>query len=372
MTRVGIHVRFFAPFAAFVVLAALLDANFRMQLRRLPPNVAAYVTPYIVANPTAQLLDDEIASRVARFTHADTVMVLGNSVAWGAGARDRLHLARAMAGRGNVVMAAVSGGRLADTTALAVYAADKTLERLPATRLRIVLVFPLSVLFPAPDYFSLGEPFARICEAEPSLAPYIPDCAGLLRQFASARRLDDVRQRVIRGSPCQINPDLVLSWAASASINCESFLGQSSSSAEFVSGYEGRTGVMGHDPAATAQYFAAAVAWLRVPERRQAYLSVLTTMVDHLTRYLDARGASYTVEFLALTEAPAVLHAISTDALSAFDAGTDRFVGELRGTRPRWNVVRVPPFEDGDYLDIVHLRESGQEKLATQILSRVP
>ena len=338
----------------------------------LLPGAAAYDVDYELAAPTPRLVQLAFGDSIRTFSGRPTLVLLGNSVVQGRGALDKQALNSALAVRRDVINAALSGEHLISSTALAAYA----IESLPADRLPsvvdVVLVYPVTRFYAEGGYWVFGDAVAGLCRRS-ALMKDLPECAEAKPEPWIHDVLRNAKNRVLSEARCLATQEEFFETLKYGDFRCQRLFQRENVTAGFLNEYRRTLGDVPfsrHSPDRRRDaepLFLEGSAFADSSRANEAVAAAVGHL-SSLKRLLALRGIPSRFSLIIPRESPKFLDVLAPAEREALSTGAENIAGAARRQAPWIRVEILGPYAPNDYFDQSHLRESGQLRLAEDIL----
>ncbi len=344
-----------------------LDGSHRIE-RYNPPGIAHYDVPYTTLQPTPRLFRTIFTKGTAAFPRRDTIVLIGNSVITGGGAKDNLFFNKLLAEKFNVLNAGLAGEFLAASLSLATIGVKAVAQYQADSFFHIFIAYPPTRLYTRnnswPTGYWMTGPALYALARDESLENYIYRGPGLLPMEVSKQTLLDLDNYLVMNLRCMITRHVVQNIFKYSTPYCLEALATKEVSPGFFEIYNRQLPVN----SGTKDLMQSQVGSFLDPAFRQAAVQTLSEEISNLARYMDENRLRYKIHFLLLGEAPAALQLLPSNELESYLATKIEFIKEIRTREPAWAVEIFDAMTSDDYFDESHFKESGYSKLAAKIL----
>ena len=328
-----------------------------------PAGVTHYDLPYDTFPPSPRLFSLAFLDSIGHFPNRDTIVLIGNSVIAGAGAKDKLFFSSSLKNNFNVINAGLGGEYFGASSALAVLGIDANFKRSPSAFHHIIVAYPPSRFYAMSNYWVTGPALITLAE-EHGLSNYITPY--------QIKKIESIKQRfleiqgVITGNMrCIINRDDVVSSITNLEFYCQKPFSIENNQAGFLKQYADRMDADRDYKGLSS--FMNNNTLIDYESSRKDWINTLAEQSIPLERFLVQNGIRHKIYFLLLRDAPVAIDTLPSQRRDEYDLGKVTFLKELAERMPSWSVLEVPPMKNDDFFDVAHLRESGQAEIATVI-----
>lgn len=351
--------------AAIFSFGAILDFDACRKVEHYnPQGIAHYDLPYDTFPPTARLLRSLFLGAIENFPNRDTIVLIGNSVIAGAGAKDKLFFSSSLLDGGyNVINAALGGEYLSASSALAVLGIATNHSSNPVAFHSIFVVYPPSRVYEMGSYWVTGPALISLAK-ERNLSSYIMPYSPTAKENNN-RVSSGLEVLLHENMRCIVTRHDVVRAVTSFNFNCEKPFSTENNNPEFLKIY-----ARGLEPPHTKQEYEALSGFdifIDDESQRTGKVNSIVAQLRPLESFLLQHQVPHQMYFLLLRDAPVALGTLSSQRRIKYDLGRTAFLKELSEKTPSWKVLEAPPLENSDFFDTAHLRESGQAKIATLI-----
>jgi len=329
-----------------------------------PPNIAHYDLRYDVFPPSPRLFKVAFLDPIGKFADRDTVVLIGNSVIAGAGARDKQFLNSSLSDAFNVINAGLGGELLGASSALAVLGMDANFRKHPAVVHHVFVAYPPSRIYEG-GYWVTGHALTSLAK-ERKLSDYVYPYSTSAKKSIKQTLLG-IKGGIAENLRCILDGSVVIRSIINREFYCEKPFNTENTSPAFLEKYANRN----RPPSPQEQKLVAGImsdkTFIDDASRRNLKANAILAQLAPLERFLVQKGIPHKIHFLLLRDAPDAIDTLPRARQEAYDSGRMAFREFLAKRKPHWDVMDVPPMESGDFFDMGHVRESGQAKLANLI-----
>ena len=335
-----------------------------------PSGITHYDLPYAILPPSPRLLKLAFLDQIKYFPNRNTIVLIGNSVIAGAGAKDKLFLGSSLNNNFNVINAGLDGEYLSASSALAILGIDVNFKRDPSGFHHIFVAYPPSRLYAVSNYWVTGPTLITLAE-ERGLSSYITPYSITAIKYIKQGLLGI--QNIIAGNMrCINNRNNVVNSITNLSITnldfyCEKPFNIENNKPKFLKEYAGRMQTY------TSQEYKALSEFMRDNTsidnelQRESWINIIVEQAVPLERFLVQNGIRHKIYFLLLRDPPVAIDTLPSQRRDEYDLGKALFLKELAERMPSWGILEAPPMGNNDFFDAPHLRESGQAAIAAFI-----
>jgi hypothetical protein len=329
-----------------------------------PPNIAHYDLRYDVFPPSSRLFKVAFLDPIGKFADRDTVVLIGNSVIAGAGAKDKQFLNSSLSNTFNVINAGLGGELLGASSALAVLGMDANFRKHPTVVHHVFVAYPPSRIYEG-GYWVTGHALTSLAK-ERNLSGYVHPYSMRWKKRVKQPVLG-IKGGLAENLRCILDGSTVIRSIINRDFYCEKPFNTENASPGFLEKYANRN----RRPFRQEQKIVASAmsdsTFIDNASRRNVKANAILAQLAPLERFLVQKGIPHKIHFLLLRDAPDAIDTLPRARQEAYDSGRTAFREFLAKRKPHWDVMDVPPMESGDFFDIGHMRESGQAKLSDLI-----
>lgn len=329
-----------------------------------PPNIAHYDLRYDVFPPSPRLFKVAFLEPIGKFADRDTVVLVGNSVIAGAGAKDKQFLNSSLSDAFNVINAGLGGELLGASSALAVLGMDANFRKRPSAVHHVFVAYPPSRIYEG-GYWVTGHALSSLAK-ERNLSDYVYPYSTSAKKGIKQSLLG-IKGRIAENLRCIVDGSVVIRSIINREFYCERPFNTENASPAFLEKYANRN----RPPSRQEKKLVAGImsdkTFIDDASRRNLKANAILAQLAPLERFLVQKGIPHRIHFLLLRDAPDAIDTLSRARQEAYDTGRTAFREFLAKRKPHWDVLDVPPMQPGDFFDMGHMRESGQAKLANLI-----
>lgn len=371
MVFVTSHKRYVFLLAGFAIssLGLVFDFDGGNRIARYnAPNIAHYDLRYDAFPPTARLFKVAFLDSIEKFSDRDTVVLIGNSVIAGAGAKDKQFLNSSLSKTFNVINAGLGGEYLGASSALAVLGIDAIFKKHPSAFHHIFVAYPPSRMYVG-GYWATGHALtslARERNLSGYIFPYSISVKGNIKQ-----RILMIKSTVAENMRCIVDGNVVTRSIVNREFYCEKPFNTENGNPVFLQQYADRM-----NAPSLRETMALSVAmrdntFIDSESRRNDMAGTVVQQLEPLERFLGQNGIPHKIYFLLLRDAPDAIDTLPRERQEGYKLGRMAFVKALAGKRPQWEVLESPSMDFGDFFDMGHMREGGQTRTANLIKAAI-
>lgn len=367
------HIRYVLILAGLAIASLGLvfdfDAGKRITAYN-PPNIAHYDLRYDVFSPSSRLFKVAFLDPIESFENRDTVVLIGNSVIAGAGAKDKQFFNSSLSNTFNVINAGLGGELLGASSALAVLGIDANFKKHPSRFHHIFVAYPPSRMYDG-GYWVTGHALTSLAK-ERKLSGYVrPYPASVKESIESIESIKqtllEIKGVVAENLRCIVDGNAVIRSIINREFFCEKPFNTENNNPVLLKQHAGR--MVG--PSLQEQKLVSGVmadnTFIDIESRRNATAGAIADQLGLLESFLLQKGIPHKIYFLLLSDSPDSIDYLPDDRHDGYYFGKMAFKKLLAEKMPKWEVLEAPPMEFGDFFDMGHMRESGQSKLANLI-----
>ncbi|GAB6041591.1 hypothetical protein [Endothiovibrio diazotrophicus] len=356
------HGRFLALFGllSLALLVALFDFDYAGRIDAYQvPRAAYFDTDRGVVPVSEGALRDTFLRGIERFEGGRRLVLIGNSVAAGAGAIDRGFLNARLAEGFDVINAALVGDYAGASASLAVVGIEAAERRRPAAGYDIVIVYPLARFYTGDQYWRSAA-IHGLAEAL-KVERYVTPAKGAAAEGAAWW------SRLLLGNMrCPINKSRLSAWIADGEPWCEGAPSREVRRPQWLRRHA--AGVRaGMEPGEMGQVFWKQLAHYARDGVIENNVKMLGVSMGRLEAYLQDRGIPHRFSFLLIGAAPVAMAALGAERRGRLRALEHELLARIAAEHPLWRVEALRDYPDDDYFDVHHLNERGLARLAERV-----
>ncbi len=361
-------ITFLYPFCVFVVVLVILYLNYQNKVvSAINRGVASYNLSYNLVKPNYMLINELFTSQINKFDNRDIIVLIGNSLIAGAGTIDKNYLNKEISEHFNVINAGLGGEYLTSSVSLAIYGLDHAIRNNPNRFIHIFVVYNVERFYVHGDYWVFGNAIAKFCH-DKDIEPYIYNCKELRSQYNSDLLSQMISTLVVGGLSCAFSPDTFRVFVTNYTFRCENLFETIHKEGDFIKQHDNPLWYASAD----LSYVLGMISWVFDEDQRKNTLAIFRNRIGNLTNYLDSRGMNnrYRVNVILLSENNHILNILlKSEEKNKYDRARQDFLSDMALVIPNSKVFFFNQVNPEDYLDVSHLKETGQSKLANFIVN---
>lgn len=371
MALVTCHKRYIFMFVGFAIssLSLVFDFDARNRIAHYnPPNIAHYDLRYDVFPPTTRLFRAAFLDPIGKFADRDTVVLIGNSVIAGAGAKDKQFFNSSLSKTFNVINAGLGGEYLGASSALAVLGIDTSFKKHPTGFHHIFVAYPPSRMYDG-GYWATGHALTSLAK-ERNLPDYILPYS-ISPKEGIKQSLLEIKGAIAENMRCIVDRNVVIRSIIDREFYCEQPFNTENRNPVFLKQYAGRTDALSWQEHKALSEAMGDNTFIDSEPRRNAKAGAIVEQLELLERFLAQKEIPHKIHILLLRDAPDAIDTLPSKRKDNYSLGRLAFTKLLAEKRPHWSILEAPPMEFGDFFDMGHMRESGQSRIVDLIKATI-
>lgn len=366
--QLAVHRQYIFILVALAIagLGLVFDSDARKRIAAYnPPNIAHYDLRYDVFPPSSRLFKVAFLDPIESFENRDTVVLIGNSVIAGAGAKDKNFFNRSLSDTFNVINAGLNGEHLGASSALAVLGIDANFKIRPSGFHHIFVAYPPSRMYEG-GYWVTGHALTSLAK-DRKISDYVYPYSTGAKEIGKQTLLG-VKGFIAENLRCIVDGNSAVRSIINRDLYCEKPFNTENQSSGFLKHYAGRmAGIPSQQEKIDLSQFMNSVTFIDSESPRNAMVSNIADRLGQLERFLAQNNIPHKIYFLLLTDSPDSIDTFPRSRQESYGLGRAAFRIELAKKKPRWEILDGPTMKFEDFFDAAHMRESGQAKLANLI-----
>lgn len=365
MTPITNHKRYIFSLIALGIFSLLVLFDFDGQQKiesYNPAGIAHYNLPYDVFPPSSYLFKRVFLDSIEHFPDRDTLVFIGNSVMVGAGAKNTLHFNSVLKDDFNVINAALDGEELGASSALAVLAIEENFRRHPLAFQHIFVGYAASRMYVG-AYALTGSALTNLAK-DRNLTSYIVPYANKTPRDSIKQVIESIIAINMR---CILSKNSVVNSFKNRSFYCVKPFDIEFKDPGFLKFYNRQKYPDTNQERKDLAEFMKDHTTIDNKLRRDDKVNNIVAQLAPLESFLVKHGVHHKIHFLLLRDLPEGIETFSIQKRDGYDLGRKAFLEELAQKKPGWRILEAPLLENSDFFDVVHMRESGQTKVAALI-----
>ena len=372
MANMGVHKRYVLMLLALAIisLSIIFGLNFepvdQQKIEKYNPiGTTHYDLPYSTLPPSPYLLELSFLGSIKNFNRRDTVVLIGNSVIAGAGAKNTIFLNSSLNESFNVINAGLGGEFLGASSALAVIGVDVNAKLNPSAVHHIFIAYPPSRFYVANTYWITGNALSVIAK-ERNLGSYLNqyrEKEGEYNEFS--RKLTWASGVIGANMRCIDFKNTITHLALNFEFFCEKPFRTEMVNPNFLKNYGHPYGY--NFTKRELEHLSAEMnnaTWITSESKRIEMENTIVTSMKPMEAYLNEKKIKHKIYFLLLRDAPAAVETFEPKQQFDYNLGRGAFIQELSRLKPGWIILEPPKMQNDAFFDTAHLRENGQEAIS--------
>lgn len=352
---------------AIASVGIVFDFDVRSKIQHYNSHgVAHYDLPYEIFPPSSHLFRIVLLDSIAKFPKRDAVVLIGNSIIAGVGAKDTLIISSSLNSDFNVINAGLRGEYLSASSALAVIGVDENVKKYPSAFHHIVVAYPPAWLYEMGSYWATGPALTALAKERnlsSYIMPFLPTEKESIKQTIQSIIASNMR--------CAINRHIAITAIKNLEFYCEIPFGTRVSKPGFIKAYARSIDNQTNEEYKTLSRIMNDNTFVDNELLRNNKINGITEKLEPLERFLLENGIRHKLYFLLLRDAPAAINALPKARRNEYDIGRAAFLKELTARMSHWEILDAPQMGNSMFFDSGHLRDSGQVEIATFIKQEI-
>ncbi len=326
-----------------------------------PTNTTHYNLPYDSLPPSPYLFETAFLDSIKHFSPRDTVVLIGNSVIAGSGAKDKNFFNSRLGKDFNVINAGLNGEYLGASSALAVLGINASYKINPDGFYHIVVAYPPVRTYLAPSYWVTGLALSNLA-IDNNLYDYVApvSTSNPLQRALWFKSVLNSNMRCI-----DIKKSLTF-IVDKFEFYCEKPFGTEQKSPIFLKTYNEnvmatKLSESGHR---SLSVFMENETFIHSESLRLDRINSLIKAMAPLENFLLKNKINFKIYFLLLRDAPTAIGTFTLKKHKEYISGKKDYLKNISELRPEWVVLELPEINNNFFFDEAHMREEGQAVVA--------
>ncbi|MDC3234625.1 hypothetical protein OBB02_01110 [Candidatus Puniceispirillum sp.] len=328
-----------------------------------PKNIAHFSVDRKVIGVSPKIIERAFISKVQSFDNKDVIVLIGNSIAEGAGAVDRLYFSKQLAKDHNVINAGLGGDYAGASTALATLGIAANHSTNHRSEYKIVIIYPITRFYYHNSYW-MSEGI-KLLAKQMGLEDAVSKNGKNMNMEEAEQQ--DKKNFLYLNMRCAFNNAVLTEWIDKKQVWCLKALATTISNPQFIKDNE-RYYSLRRTPDKIREDFKAITR--EVPASKDNSASLLY-VISLLESYLNNNNITHQIYFLLTGYPSSAVNTLTQDEQAALVDAENALLKEIQSRKPYWTTKSIKLANEEFYYDASHLNELGQRKTAEIILRTI-
>lgn len=323
-------------------------------------NIAHFSVDRKVIGFSPKIIERAFISKVQSFDDQNVIVLIGNSIAAGAGAVDRLYFSKQLAKDHNVINAGLHGDWAGASTALATLGIAASHSTNQKSEYKIVIIYPITRFYYNNSYW-MSEGI-KLLAKQMGLEDAVSKNGRNMSMEEAAQQ--DQKNFLYANMRCSINDVVVRDWINNRQVWCLKALATTMSNPKFIKNTE-RYYSLRSTPDEIRKDFKLITSGIHAKKDNSGSLLPAISLLES---YLNDNNIKHQIYFLLTGYPSSAFNTLTQDERATLVNAENALLKEIQTRKPHWTTKSIKLANEEFYYDAFHLNALGQKKTAEIIL----